>query len=367
MSTHRLNNVRIASVRPLVTPYELRRQLAQTPATSRFVSRSREAIARVLEREDRRLLAIVGPCSIHDLQAAAEYARRLHALAGETADALLVVMRVYFEKPRTALGWKGLINDPFLNETFRVNDGLHMARRFLLDLAALGLPAATEALDPLTPQYIGDLVSWTAIGARTTESQTHRELASGLSTPVGFKNATDGSIDAALNAIRAARSPHHFLGFTEAGLPAVFATTGNPHPHLVLRGGRAPNYDPASIRRAAEALASAGLPGAIVVDCSHGNSEKQPERQADVLRDVLGQIEAGDRAVAGFMIESFLEAGCQPLPADPARLRHGVSITDACIDWNTTAALLREAHRRHRHVLRQKVRAENAEVAEMRT
>ena len=351
MSTHRINNVNIQSVNQLTTPYELRRHLPQTPATQRTVVRGRDTIERILDREDPRLLAIVGPCSIHDLKAAAEYAQRLHALAEEVADALFVVMRVYFEKPRTALGWKGLINDPYLNESFRVDEGLHMARRFLIEVNSLGLPVATEALDPLTPQYIGDQISWTAIGARTSESQTHRELASGLSTPVGFKNATDGSIEVALNAIKAAQSPHHFLGFTEAGLPAVFGTSGNAYPHLVLRGGRTPNHDAASVRRAEDALRTAGLPTSIIVDCSHGNSEKQPERQADVLRDVLTQIEAGNRSIVGFMLESFLEPGSQPFPADPSQLRYGVSITDACIGWNTTEELLRMAHARHKAVI----------------
>ncbi len=351
MSTHRINNVNIQSVNQLTTPYELRRHLPQTPATQRTVVRGRDTIERILDREDPRLLAIVGPCSIHDLKAAAEYAQRLHALAEEVADALFVVMRVYFEKPRTALGWKGLINDPYLNESFRVDEGLHMARRFLIEVNSLGLPVATEALDPLTPQYIGDQISWTAIGARTSESQTHRELASGLSTPVGFKNATDGSIDVALNAIKSSQGPHHFLGFTEAGLPAVFATSGNPYPHLVLRGGKTPNHDAASVRRAEEALRKAGLPAAILVDCSHGNSEKQPERQANVLHDILDQVEAGPSAIVGFMLESFLEPGGQPLATDPAQLRYGVSITDACIGWDTTARLLREAHARHKNVI----------------
>lgn len=351
MSTHRINNVNIQSVTTLTTPHELRRHLPQTPASQRTVVKGRDTIERIFDREDPRLLAIVGPCSIHDLKAAGEYARRLHALSEQVRDALFVIMRVYFEKPRTALGWKGLINDPYLNETFRIDEGIHMARRFLLEVAALGLPAATEALDPLMPQYIGDLISWTAIGARTTESQTHRELASGLSTPVGFKNATDGSIEVAINAIKAAQSPHHFLGFTEAGLPAVFETTGNPYPHLVLRGGRMPNHDAASVRRAEQALHAAGLPPSIVIDCSHGNSEKSPARQSVVLRDVLAQIEAGNESVTGFMIESFLEPGCQPLATQREPLRYGVSVTDACLGWDDTESLLREAHARYRQVL----------------
>ena len=351
MSTHRINNVNIDSVTTLTTPYELRRHLPQTPATQRTVVRGRETISHILDRDDPRLLAIVGPCSIHDLKAAAEYARRLHAVAEQIADAAFVVMRVYFEKPRTALGWKGLINDPYMNESFRVDDGLHMARRFLLEVNALGLPVATEALDPLTPQYIGDLIAWSAIGARTTESQTHRELASGLSTPVGFKNATDGSIEVALNAIKAAQNPHHFLGFTEAGLPAVFGTSGNPYPHLVLRGGPTPNHDAASVHLVEMALRKAGLPTSIIVDCSHGNSERQPERQADVLRDILAQIGAGNRSIVGFMLESFLEPGSQPFPSDPSHLRYGVSITDACIGWEMTERLLRTAHDRHKAVI----------------
>ena len=351
MSTHRINNVNIQSVTTLTTPHELRRHLPQTPVTQRTVLRGRTAIAHILDHEDPRLLAIVGPCSIHDLKAASEYAQRLQKLAESIADAVCVVMRVYFEKPRTALGWKGLINDPFMDESFRVDEGLHMARRFLLEVNAMGLPVATEALDPLTPQYIGDLIAWTAIGARTTESQTHRELASGLSTPVGFKNATDGGIEVAINAIKAAQSPHHFLGFTDGGLPAVFATSGNPYPHLVLRGGKAPNHDAASVKQAEAALQKAGLPQSIIVDCSHGNSEKRPERQGGVLQDILTQLENGNRSLAGFMLESFLEAGSQPFPEETSNLRYGISITDACIGWDTTEQLLREAHARHQAVI----------------
>jgi 3-deoxy-7-phosphoheptulonate synthase len=335
----------------LTTPKDLRNALPQTPSTCRTVMQGRETVERVLDREDPRLLAIVGPCSIHDITAAGEYADRLSRLAAELDDALFVLMRVYFEKPRTALGWKGYINDPYMNDTFRIDEGLRMARQFLLDVAAKGLPVATEALDPLTPQYIGDLISWTAIGARTTESQTHREIASGLSTPVGFKNATDGSIDSAINALKAALGPHHFLGVTEDGLPAVFGTTGNPYPHIVLRGGTRPNYDAESIRQCEQALRKAGLQESIIIDCSHGNSGKAPERQVVALRDVVAQIEAGNRSIIGFMVESYLEAGSQPLARSAEELRYGVSVTDACIDWNTTESLLREVHARYKAVM----------------
>jgi 3-deoxy-7-phosphoheptulonate synthase len=351
MSTHRLNNVNIQSVVMLPTPRDLRSALPQTAATCRTVIQGRETVERVLDREDPRLLAIVGPCSIHDMRAAREYADRLIHLAAELDDALFVLMRVYFEKPRTALGWKGFINDPYMNDTFRIDEGLRMARQFLLDVSARGMPVATEALDPLTPQYIGDLISWTAIGARTTESQTHREIASGLSTPVGFKNATDGSIDAAVNALKAALGPHHFLGVTEEGLPAVFGTTGNPYPHIVLRGGSRPNYDAASIRQCEEALRRAGLPESLIIDCSHGNSGKAPEKQVVALRDVIGQIESGNRSVVGFMLESYLEAGSQPLAKSAEELRYGVSVTDACLDWTTTESILREVHARFKRVM----------------
>jgi len=352
MAATTLCDANIQSVVQIATPRDLRARLPHTPVSSRTVLQGREAVERILDREDPRLLAIVGPCSIHDLSAAGDYARRLAALAAELADSLLVLMRVYFEKPRTALGWKGLINDPYLNDTFRMDEGLHKARRFLLDVAELGLPAATEALDPLTPQYIGDLIAWTAIGARTTESQTHRELASGLSTAVGFKNATDGSFDAAINAIRAALGPHHFLGVTDEGRPAVFGTTGNPYPHIVLRGGARTNYDAVSVGRCEEALRAARLPPSIVIDCSHGNSSKDAERQVAVLRAIAGQIEGGNRSIIGFMLESNLLPGSQPIPANPADLRYGVSITDACVGWPETEAILRETAARLAPALR---------------
>ena len=346
-----LENVNIKSIVTLPTPAELRASIPQTPRSSRTVEEGRAAIERVLDREDPRFIAIVGPCSIHNLDAAGEYARRLAGLAREIGDAVLVVMRVYFEKPRTTVGWKGFINDPCLNDTFRIEDGLRLARGFLVSVAELGLPAATEALDTLTPQYIGDLISWTAIGARTAEAQTHRELASGLSTPVGFKNGTDGSLDAAVNGIASSVGQHHFLGVTDDGLPAVFATSGNAYSHVVLRGGHEPNFDAAHVAECERRLAAAHLPANIVVDCSHANSRKRPEEQGAVLRDLLGQIEAGNRSIRGFMLESFLEHGSQKIPKDLRQLRPGLSVTDACIGWDETELLLREAAARLRPVV----------------
>ena len=355
MSSPKLHDAHIQSVVQIVTSRELRSELPHTPVTSRTVVQGREAVERVIDRDDHRLLAVVGPCSIHDLDAASEYARRLSALAVELKESLLIIMRVYFEKPRTSLGWKGLINDPYLNDTFRIDEGLRKARRFLLDVANLNLPVATEALDPLMPQYIGDLISWTAIGARTTESQTHREIASGLSTAVGFKNATDGSFDAAINAIKAALGPHHFLGVTEEGHSAVYGTTGNPYPHIVLRGGAKPNYDAESIVRCEHALQKAGLPAAILVDCSHGNSNKNHDLQPTVLDNIVSQIEAGNRSIIGFMIESNLYAGTQPIAKNLADLKYGVSVTDACIDWPTTENALRSAAERLKDLLPQRI------------
>ena len=346
MSHPQLENTNIKSVVLLATPRQMREAVPHTAVSARTVLQGRAAIERILDGEDRRLLAIVGPCSIHNLDAAREYASRLHRLSAEVADALCVVMRVYFEKPRSVLGWKGLINDPYMNDTFHIEEGIRMARQFLVELAVMGLPAATEVLEALMPQYIGDLISWSAISARTAEAQTHREIASGLSTPVGFKNATDGTLAAAINGIRSALGPHHFLGVTEEGLPAVFGTTGNPYPHIVLRGGTRPNYDAASIAACEAALQEAQLPMRIVVDCSHGNSGKDPGRQGIVLRDLLTQIEAGNRSICGFMLESHLEGGAQPLNGAHPRPRPGCSVTDACIDWETTETLLREARAR---------------------
>ena len=352
MSHPRLENINIESVLPLPTPREIKAALPLTTAAIATVAKGRETIEHILDGDDPRLFAVVGPCSIHNLEAAAEYALKLKALADEVAPAIYVVMRVYFEKPRSSIGWKGLINDPYMNDTFHIEEGIRMARHFLLRVAEIGLPAATELLDVLMPQYIGDLVSWNVIGARTAEAQTHREIASGISTPIGFKNGTDGSLDAAINGVRSAMGPHHFLGVTEDGLPAVFSTTGNSYPHVVLRGGKKPNFDSASVAACEKALRDAHLPQNIMVDCSHGNSSKKHENQGLVLKDVLAQVEAGNRTIRGVMLESNLEAGNQPMLANPALLNPRVSVTDACIDWPTTEALLREARARLEKLIR---------------
>ena len=346
MSHPRLENINIESVLPLPTPREIKSALPLPTAAIATVAKGRETIEHILDGDDPRLFAVVGPCSIHNLQAAEEYALKLKALADEVAPSIYVVMRVYFEKPRSSIGWKGLINDPYMNDTFHIEEGIRMARHFLLRVAEIGLPAATELLDVLMPQYIGDLVAWNVIGARTAEAQTHREIASGISTPIGFKNGTDGSLDAAINGVRSAMGPHHFLGVTEDGLPAVFSTTGNSYPHVVLRGGKQPNFDAASVAACEKALRDAHLPQNLMIDCSHGNSSKKHENQGLVLKDVLAQVEAGNRCIRGFMLESNLEAGNQPMLANPALLNPRVSVTDACIDWPTTEALLREAHAR---------------------
>ena len=336
------DDLRIEQIRPLIPPAILMENLPLSEQASTTVAESREAVARILRQQDDRLVVVVGPCSIHDVAAAREYARGLRALAAELADALFVVMRVYFEKPRTTVGWKGLINDPHLDGTFKVNEGLGLARSLLLDLAEMGLPAGCEFLDTITPQYIADLVSWGAIGARTTESQVHRELASGLSVPVGFKNGTDGNVQIAIDAIQAASHPHQFLSVTKQGLSAIVATRGNPDCHLILRGGSGqPNYEAASVARAVEALEKAKLPPRLMVDCSHGNSRKDPARQPEVARDIAGQLRAGGRSVAGVMIESHLVGGRQDRVAG-GKLTYGQSITDACLAWSDTVPVLRD-------------------------
>ena len=339
----KLENVNIRSEQLLITPEHLKLMLPVSEDIREKVQRARKAVKAILRREDPRLLVIMGPCSIHDPEAALDYAARLVGLAREVDDSLLLVMRAYFEKPRTTVGWKGLINDPHLDDTFEVAEGLAIARRLLLDIAEMDLPLSTEALDPITPQYIQDLISWTAIGARTTESQKHREMASGLSSAVGFKNGTDGSLQVALNALQSVAHPHSFLGINSGGQVAVMHTRGNPDAHVVLRGGsNGPNYDAASVAAAEAEIVAAGLAPNIMVDCSHANSDKDHDRQPLVARDISAQIADGNRSIVGLMLESNIGAGNQSLQSDLSQLQYGVSITDACIDWQTTQDLLRE-------------------------
>ncbi|HEV8616975.1 MAG TPA: 3-deoxy-7-phosphoheptulonate synthase [Methylomirabilota bacterium] len=338
----RTKDLRVDSIRPLLPPAILLEELPLSEAAATTVSRGRGEVARILAGDDDRLLVIAGPCSIHDPVAAMEYARRLRGLADELVADLRIVMRVYFEKPRTTVGWKGLINDPKLDGSFAINEGLRLARRLLRDLAELGLPAGCEFLDPITPQFIADLVTWGAIGARTTESQVHRELASACSMPVGFKNGTDGGVQIAIDAVRAAAHPHRFLGVTEQGLAGIVSTRGNPDCHVILRGGASgPNHDPMSVQKTLAALRDAGLPPRLMIDASHGNSEKDYRRQPLVVREVAAQIAQGETGVMGMMMESFLVDGRQDL-ADPARLVYGQSVTDACMGWEMTAPVLRE-------------------------
>ena len=339
LDTTRIDDTRIAAVRALVSPAVLLEELPVTAAIEAVVEDSRRAISQVLQGHDDRLVVVVGPCSIHDHGQALHYAqlllRQRQALAGE----LIVVMRVYFEKPRTTVGWKGYINDPRLDGSFRINEGLRRARELLLAINAMGLPAGTEFLDLLSPQYVSDLVAWGAIGARTTESQSHRQLASGLSCPVGFKNGTDGGVQVAADALQAAAAPHAFMGMTKMGVAAIFETRGNPDSHVILRGGRVPNFDAAAVAATCEALHKAGLPVRVMVDCSHANSAKQHRRQIEVARDVAGQVAGGDNRIIGLMVESHLHEGRQEL-RDAAALTPGVSITDACIGWDDTVPLL---------------------------
>ncbi|MDR1647529.1 MAG: 3-deoxy-7-phosphoheptulonate synthase [Zoogloeaceae bacterium] len=352
MTSEALENLYISALDPMPTPRELHEKRPITPVARETVLSARRVLKAILDRKDPRLFVVVGPCSIHDPEAGLEYARNLKTLAAELADTFFLVMRVYFEKPRTTVGWKGYINDPDMDDSFRVDLGMEKARDFLFQVNHLGVPTGTEALDPNSPQYLGDLIAWNAIGARTTESQTHREMSSGLSTPVGFKNGTSGDLSVAVNAILSASRPHAFLGVDAEGRIAIVRTTGNPYGHMVLRGGDGqPNYDSVSISLAEEALKKAKLPANLVVDCSHANSHKKPEKQPLVLSDVANQILAGNQSIVGVMIESHLEAGNQSIPADLAQLKYGLSVTDACVDWQTTETMLREAATRLRDVL----------------
>ena len=338
-------DLRVKETVRLLTPRALKAELPMTEAANQTVVVGRENVSRILQRKDARFLVVVGPCSIHDPRGALEYATRLNVLRQELEDQLCIVMRVYFEKPRTTIGWKGLINDPHLDGTYDIETGLKQARKLLLQITGMGLPAATEFLDSITPQYIADLISWAAIGARTTESQTHREMASGLSMPVGFKNGTDGSLQTALDAMAASRTPHSFLGIDQDGITSIIRTIGNSAGHIVLRGGRLrTNYDAESLREAETRLTEAGLPGVLMVDCSHANSGKQHARQEDVWRSLIEQRLSGNTALIGAMVESYLHEGNQPIPRSLSDLRYGVSITDSCLGWEATERILRQGH-----------------------
>lgn len=356
MSNSRVHNVNVADQRILISPAALREKVEVGAAVYEQVEQSRAAICGILDRTDPRLMVVVGPCSIHDVDAAMDYARRLKGLSERVSNTLYIVMRVYFEKPRTTVGWKGLINDPNLNDSFEIESGLLIGRQLLRDILSLGLPTATEALDPITPQYLQDLISWSAIGARTTESQTHREMASGLSSAVGFKNGTDGSLEVAVNALQSVAKPHRFLGINSEGQVSVFETKGNPYGHVVLRGGSiGPNYDSVHIALCESELAKAGLDQTIVVDCSHANSDKNPELQPLVAKNIAAQVAAGNRSIVGIMLESNIKAGNQKIPADLSQLEYGVSVTDGCIDWETTEALLLELAETLSQPLRQRL------------
>ncbi len=352
MTDNRVEDLNIDSTTALITPDRLKAKLPLSDTAARTVMEGRQVIKDILDRKDKRLLVVVGPCSIHDTEAALEYGRRLKALADDVKESLYLVMRVYFEKPRTTVGWKGLINDPHLNDSFDIEEGLHIARKLLLDLSEMGLPLATEALDPNTPQYLQDLISWSAIGARTTESQTHREMSSGLSCAVGFKNGTDGGLEVAVNAMKSVVHPHSFLGLDQMGQVAIVRTRGNRYGHVVLRGGNGkPNYDSVSVKLCEQALEKAGVSQNIMIDCSHANSNKDPGLQPLVAENVCNQIAEGNKSIIGLMVESNLEWGSQSIPCDLSELKYGVSVTDACIDWKATDTCLRDMDHKLRQVL----------------
>jgi len=338
-----LENVNVAGATVLPAPSQIKSELNLNSNVANFVTESRTAVENILSGKDSRKIFVVGPCSIHKVDEAKEYAQKFKTLAKEVEDKLFLIMRVYFEKPRTTVGWKGLVNDPDLDGTFQVEKGIRVARKFLMDLAEMGVPAGTEALDPITPQYLGDLISWTAIGARTSESQTHREMASGLSSPVGFKNGTDGGFEIMINALKSCAHPHHFLGINQEGKVSTIRTTGNQFGHCILRGGSRPNYDSVSVAMLEEILNKNKLKPNIVIDCSHANSLKNHKLQPLVLKDCLSQIKAGNQSIVGFMIESNLEEGNQSIGLNGSGLKKGVSVTDACVGWKTTEDMIREA------------------------
>lgn len=352
MSDSTIENLNLVSQDVLVSPAELKALLPVSEKAQATILNGRDTINNILERKDHRLMIVIGPCSIHDVDAAMDYAKRLKALSEKVSDSLVIVMRVYFEKPRTTVGWKGLINDPHLNGSFNIEEGLKIGRKLLLDISELGLPTATEALDPISPQYLHDLISWSAIGARTTESQTHREMASGLSCAVGFKNGTDGSLTVAMNALQSVSSSHHFLGINSGGQVAVIRTKGNPYGHVVLRGGGGkPNYDSVNIALCEQALRKGDIAENIMVDCSHENSNKNHELQPLVLENITNQIIDGNKSIMGLMIESNIGAGNQKINEDRSKMEYGVSITDKCIDWETTEQVLLDIHNKLKDVL----------------
>jgi 3-deoxy-7-phosphoheptulonate synthase len=353
MDTQEVENINIEAPEILITPDELKREIPLTDKARATVTEGRQVIENILAGKDHRILVVVGPCSIHDLEAANDYALRLKKLAEKVSDALYIVMRVYFEKPRTTVGWKGLINDPYMNDSFKITDGLHIGRKLLRDILEIGLPTATEALDPISPQYMQDLIAWSAIGARTTESQTHREMASGLSSSIGFKNGTDGGLTVAINALQSVANPHRFLGINSDGKVSIVTTRGNPNAHVVLRGGNGkPNYDSVSVSICEQELEAAKIKPNIMVDCSHANSNKDHNLQPLVLDNVSNQILEGNKSIIGVMIESNINAGNQKLSSNPDDMEYGVSVTDACIDWETTENSMVEMADKLREVLK---------------
>lgn len=351
----RVEDLNIVSQEKLITPDRLQTELPASEAAAQVVQSGRQTVREILDRKDPRLMVVIGPCSIHDPEAAMDYANRLKALAAKVESSLFIVMRVYFEKPRTTTGWKGLINDPDMNDSFKIEHGLHLGRQLLLNIAELGLPAATEALDPISPQYLQDLISWSAIGARTTESQTHREMASGLSSAVGFKNGTDGGLTVAINALQSVSSPHRFLGINKQGEVAITTTKGNPYGHVVLRGGNGkPNYDSVSVSVCEQTLEKAGVSSNIMIDCSHANSNKDHNLQPLVMDNIVNQIIEGNKSIVGVMIESNIGPGNQKIPANLDDLEYGISVTDKCVDWATTEEMILSAHEKLKDVLPQR-------------
>lgn len=345
MTRKQLENTNVEGYYLLASPQQIHQEFPAGPKSIETVLKGREVIQNILDGKDKRLFVVMGPCSIHDTKAALEYAQKLKVLSEKVADQLYLVMRVYFEKPRTTIGWKGLINDPHMDDSFKIEEGIKIARKLLLEVTAMGLPTATEALDPITPQYMADLICWSAIGARTTESQTHREMSSGLSTPVGFKNGTDGNIEVAINAMKSALSSHHFLGIDPEGRISVFETKGNPYSHIVLRGGnKKSNYDAESVKHCEEILEKEALRKKIMIDCSHGNSNKDHRNQPKVFQNVIDQVVAGNQSIVGMMVESNLSEGNQPIPDDLNQLKYGISVTDKCIDWATTEKMILEGY-----------------------